>query len=255
MSERPLNEIPMRKLDRPEPRIEVQRTADGVVYLSCGIPYEPGPSLIDYLDRSTQVRPDSTFLAEREGAGWRRETYAQAWRDTGAIATWLIRHGYGPGGPAVMILSENSIEHALLMLGALRAGATVVPVSPTYSFGADLSRLGYALDLIEPGLVFALDAEKYDAALRYAAARGPRLVSGRQFAEMLSEYDEAAVAGRRSEITPDTTAKILLTSGSTGRPKGAVNTHGNLAASTQMLRLVSEPFTLARHHVVVDWLK
>ena len=254
MSERPLNEIPMRKLDRPEPRIEVRRTADGVVYLSCGIPYEPGPSLIDYLDRSTQVRPDSTFLAEREGAGWRRETYAQAWRDTGAIATWLIRHGYGPGGPAVMILSENSIEHALLMLGALRAGATVVPVSPTYSFGADLSRLGYALDLIEPGLVFALDAEKYDAALRYAAARGPRLVSGRQFAEMLSEYDEAAVAGRRSEITPDTTAKILLTSGSTGRPKGAVNTHGNLAASTQMLRLVSEPFTLARHHVVVDWL-
>ena len=41
-----------------------------------------------------------------------------------------------------MILSENSIEHALLMLGAMRAGVAVVPVSPAYSFGHDLGRLG-----------------------------------------------------------------------------------------------------------------
>ena len=32
------------------------------------------------------------------------------------------------------------------------------------------------------------------------------------------------------------------------------NTHGNLATSVQMIRLVSEPFTLERHVKIVDWL-
>lgn len=246
----------MRKLNRPEPRIEVRRDDGGIVYLSCGIPYEPGlPSLIEYFERAKNVRPESTFLAERNGADdWRRITYAQAWRDTGAIATWLIRQGFGPVGPPAMILSENSIGHALLMLGALRAGAAVVPLSPTYSFGADLARLGYALELIEPGLVFALDGQRYGPALEYAAAPGRRLASGDEFEEWTREIDEGALERRRAEINDDTIAKILLTSGSTGRPKGVVNTHGNLAAAVQMVRLVSEPFTLERHHTVVDWL-
>ena len=64
------------------------------------------------------MRPDTTFLAERDAARqWRRLTYAAAWRDTAAVATWLIRKGFGPDSAPVMILSENSIEHALLMLG------------------------------------------------------------------------------------------------------------------------------------------
>ena len=76
-----------------------------------------------------------------------------------------------------MILSENSIEHALLTFGALRAGAAAVPVSPTYSFGSDLERLGYALELIEPGLVYAKDAKRYARALSCAAAPERRVVT------------------------------------------------------------------------------
>jgi feruloyl-CoA synthase len=256
MSERPLHEVPMRTLERPAPRIELNRQADGTVYLSCGIPYEPGlPSLIDYFATSVDLRPDATFLAERDPAGgWRRITYRSAWRDTAAIATWLIRKGFGPDRPPVMILSENTIEHALLMFGALRAGAAVVPVSPTYSSGAEFSRLGYALELIEPGLVFASDGKRYAGALGYAAAPGRHIASNAQFDEWLSDADESLVASRRADIGDDTIAKILLTSGSTGRPKGVVNTHGNLAASVQMLRLVGEPFTLERVHCIVDWL-
>ncbi|HEX2492439.1 MAG TPA: AMP-binding protein [Steroidobacter sp.] len=251
----------MRTLDRPSPRVDVRRGEHGVVYVSCGIPYEPGlPSLNDYFERAKNLRPESTFLAERDGAGdWRRITYAEAWRHTGAIAAWFIRNSFGPDGPPVMILSENSIGHALLMLGALRAGAAVVPVSPTYSFGADLSRLRYALDLIQPGLVFAVDSARYAGALSLAAAQGRRTASGDDLDAWLRESDEEAVAEeavarRRAQITDDVIAKILLTSGSTGRPKGVVNTHGNLAAGVQMIRLVTEPFTLERHHTIVDWL-
>jgi feruloyl-CoA synthase len=259
--DRPLNRIPMRKLDRPEPRIETEELSDGTVLVRSGIAYVPGPdSLVDYLEQSATRKPEATFLAERGAGGeWRRLTYGEAWRDAGAIATWLIKHGFGPGGPAIMILSENSIEHGRLMLGALRAGATLVPVSPTYSFGKDVavgnepSRLGYALDMIDPGLVFA-KGPRYAKALASAAKPGRYLATEENMTEWLRETDEALLSRRRAEIGPDTIAKILLTSGSTGRPKGAINTHGNLASGVQMARLVAEADDPDRSYISCNWL-
>jgi feruloyl-CoA synthase len=220
------------------------------------LPYEAGlPSLIDYLARAATIRPETTFLAERNAPGpWRRLTYAAAWRDTAAIATWFIRQGLSAESPPLMILSENSIHHALLMLGALRAGVAVVPVSPTYSQSADLSRLAYALELIEPGVVYAADAKRYAAALEYARAPGRQMLSDLDFPQLLRNIDRDAVAARRRLIHDGTVAKILLTSGSTGRPKGVINTHGNIAGSVQMLRQIGEPFDAARTYTVVDWL-
>ncbi len=258
MLSRPLHEYPMRTLNRPAPCIEVRRADDGIVYLTCGLPYEPGlPSLIDYLARAAEIRPGTTFLAERDAAKqWRRLTYAAAARDTAAVATWLIRKGFGPDSAPVMILSENSIEHALRMVGAMRAGVAVVPVSPTYSFGHDLGRLGYAFELTRPALVYAGDSVRFAPALEYVKVRAPDTVTidGNEFSELLQTVDEAAVAARRAQIVDATIAKILLTSGSTGRPKGVINTHGNIAAAIQMVRLVSEPFDPERVNTIVDWL-
>jgi feruloyl-CoA synthase len=258
MPSRPLHEYPMRTLNRPAPCVEVRRADGGIVYLTCGLPYEPGlPSLIEYLARAADIRPTTTFLAERDASKqWRRLTYAAAARDTAAVATWLIRKGFGPDSAPVMILSENSIEHALLMLGAMRAGVAVVPVSPTYSFGRDLGRLGYALDLTQPSLVYAGDAVRYAPALEYVKAKSPGIltIAGNEFSELLRTVNEAAVTARRPQIVDRTIAKILLTSGSTGRPKGVINTHGNIAGSIQMVRLVSEPFDPERVNTIVDWL-
>ena len=66
----------------------VRHGSDGVIYLSCGVPYEAGlPSLIDYLQRAAELRPGTTFLAERDASGgWRRLTYSAALRDSAAIA-------------------------------------------------------------------------------------------------------------------------------------------------------------------------
>jgi feruloyl-CoA synthase len=258
MLSRPLHEYPMRTLNRPAPCVEVRRADDGIVYLTCGLPYEPGlPSLIDYLARAAEIRPTTTFLAERDASKqWRRLTYAAAQRDSAAVASWLIRKGFGPDSAPVMILSENSIEHAQLMLGAMRAGVAVVPVSPTYSFGHDLGRLGYALELTQPALVYAADPVRFAPALEYVKAKAPgtATIAGDAFSELLQSVDAAAVAARRPRIVDGTVAKILLTSGSTGRPKGVVNTHGNIAGSMQMVRLVSEPFDPERVNTIVDWL-
>jgi feruloyl-CoA synthase len=254
--DRPLHEYTMRTLNRPDPCVHLQHAAAGMAYLSCGLKYEPGlPSLVDYLSRAAQLRPSTIFLAERDASkGWRKLTYSQAARDTAAVATWLMRKGLGPDSAPVMILSENSIPHALLMLGAMRAGVAVVPVSPTYSFGRELSRLGYAVELTQPSIVYAGDANRYAPALDYVKAPGRLTITDNDFSDLLLEVDEAAVAARRLLISNDTAAKILLTSGSTGRPKGVINTHGNIGAAVQMVRLVSEPFSPDRVHTIVDWL-
>jgi len=256
MSERPLHEYSMRVLDRPAPGVSVTRSPDGIVYLQSTHAYQPGrASLIEYLEHAVSIRPDVTFIAQRGGDGeWQRLTYAKAWRDSAAIATWLIRKGLGPQSAPLMILSGNSLAHALLMLGALRAGVAVVPVSPTYSVTQDFGRLVYALDLIQPALVFAQDAVRYADALSHAAASGRIVITEASFPELLRDIDEEAITKRRAAITHATAAKILLTSGSTGRPKGVINTHGNLVAGMQMVRMVTEPFSMDRVYTILCWL-
>ncbi len=250
---------PMRVLKRPRPTVEVERRTDGTVILSSGrtLPADL-PLVIDLLGRAAERRPNVTFLAERRGPDrtWQRLTYAEAWARTGAIASWLIAQGFGPDGKPIAILSDNSLENALLVFGALRAGALVAPISPNYSLSGDFTRLDHALSVVQPGLVFAQDSARYVAALDRTDARKVT-VDGRRglaFGALASCSVDAAVAERRLHITAETPAKILFTSGSTGLPKGVLNTHGNLASAAEMNRSLGEPLDEHRIGVSLDWL-
>ena len=67
----------------------------------------------------------------------------------------------------VVILSGNSIDHALVAFGALYAGVPFCPVSPAYSLiSKDYGKLSYLMQLLMLGLVFADDADKFAARLR-----------------------------------------------------------------------------------------
>ena len=253
------NVAPMRTLNRPKPTVEVERRADDTLILSAGrsLPADL-PLVIDLLGRAAERRPTVTFLAERRGPDrtWQRLTYAEAWARTGAIASWLIAQGFGPDGKPIAILSDNSLENALLVFGALRAGALLAPISPNYSLSGDFTRLDHALSVVDPGLVFAQDSARYAAALDRTEARvvtvdGKR---GLAFGALASCSIDASVSERRLHITADTPAKILFTSGSTGLPKGVLNTHGNLASAAEMNRSLGEPLDPNRIGVSLDWL-
>ncbi len=257
---------PMRALNRPQPAVNVERRPDGVLILSAPRSLPPHlPLIIDRLWSAAERRPDVAFLAQRRSPdrAWQRLTYAEAWAKTGAVASWLIAQGFGPQGKPVAILSDNSLENALFLFGALRAGVLVAPISPNYSLSADFARLDHALQTVEPALVFAQDSSAYGAALDRAAARGARIVTadgqypggrGIAFAALTSCSVDASVAERRLHIDADTPAKILFTSGSTGLSKGVLNTHGNLAAGAEMIRMVGEPLDENRVGVSLDWL-
>jgi feruloyl-CoA synthase len=256
------NVAPMRALNRPKPSVAVERRGDGVIVLSAGRePDSEASFVIDHLQRAALRRPDVTFLAQRRGPSraWQRLSYAEAWARTGAVASWLIAQGFGPASRPVALLSDNSLENALFLFGAMRAGVLAAPISPNYSLSGDFARLDHALSVVDPALVFAQDSRAYGGALDRARARGARLVTvdgrrGLAFAALATCSIDASVAERRVDIAADTPAKILFTSGSTGLPKGVLNTHGNLAAACEMVRAVGEPLDENRIALSLDWL-
>ncbi|MPZ35805.1 MAG: AMP-binding protein [Rhodospirillales bacterium] len=257
--ERVSHVAPMRALNRPKPTVDVERRTDGTLILSAdrSLPADL-PLVIDLLQRAAERRPQVTFLAERRGPDrrWHRLSYAEAWARTGAIASWLIAQGFGPDGKPIAILSDNSLENALLVFGALRAGVLVAPISPNYSLSGDFTRLDRALSVVEPGLVFAQDSVRYAGALDRARTRivtvdGKR---GLAFGALAACSIDASVSERRLHIAAGTPAKILFTSGSTGLPRGVLNIHGNLAAAAEMNRSLGEPLDENRIGVSLDWL-
>ena len=79
-----------------------------------------------------------------------------------------------------MILAENGIDHALMTLGAMHVGVPVVPVSTAYArLSQDFGKLRYIFDLVEPGLIYVDEADRYAKALETIGATRLEIVASR----------------------------------------------------------------------------
>jgi feruloyl-CoA synthase len=255
---------PLRAISFGDPAVSIERTSDGTVYL------RPKQQLADYPLRLTdrlhhwaEAAPDRTFMAERvAGGGWRKLSYGELLISSRHIASALLDRGLSADKP-VVILSGNSIDHALIAFGALYAGIPFCPVSAAYSLvSKDFSKLAYVMKLLTPGLVFADDAEKFADALvanvppecEIAAAYGA--MPGRSvtlLADLMATRLYSRLDAAHEAIGPDTVAKFLLTSGSTGNPKAVINTQRMICANQVMIRETMS-FLKDEPPVLVDWL-
>ncbi|MGF6307396.1 feruloyl-CoA synthase [Bradyrhizobium sp. i1.8.4] len=255
---------PLRPVSFGNPDVTVERRDDGSIYLRPKLELTDYPvRLTDRLHHWAKAEPNRVFMAERAaGDGWRQITYAQLLEATRHIASGLIARGLSAERP-IVILSGNSIDHALIALGALYAGIPFCPVSPAYSLvSRDYGKLSFVIKLLTPGLAFVDDADKFGDALRanvapdveIAASRGT--VPGRgvtRLADLVATPEDPRLDAINGRIGPDTIAKFLLTSGSTGNPKAVINTQRMICANQVMLR-ETLAFLKDEPPVIVDWL-
>jgi feruloyl-CoA synthase len=255
---------PLRAIPFGNPEVTIERRDDGTIYLRPKAQLREYPTRItDRLHHWATLEPNRVFMAERNAArGWRQVSYAELLTSARHIASALLARELSAERP-VVILSGNSVDHALLAFGALYAGIPFCPVSPAYSLvSKDYGKLRYLLKLLTPGLVFADDADKFADALSDNVSLGTEIAASRgsipgrsvtMLADLMATPIHPRLDAAHDAIGPDTIAKFLLTSGSTGNPKAVINTQRMICANQVMLR-ETLAFLKDEPPVIVDWL-
>ncbi|MEU8777961.1 FadD3 family acyl-CoA ligase [Streptomyces sp. NPDC048606] len=194
------------------------------------------------------VRDAAARFGDREAVvdGRTRVGYAQLGERVERAAAACIAAGVRPGD-RVAVWAPNTLEWIVSALGAVTAGAVLVPLNTRFK-GAEAA---YVLRRSRARLLFVTGTflgTSYVASLRRATAEGPgtgplpglphleQVVvladdapdTFRTWKDFLAGGDAVtagAVRARADAIAPDAPSDIIFTSGTTGSPKGAVITH------------------------------
>jgi long-chain acyl-CoA synthetase len=174
-------------------------------------------------------------------------TYQQLDAAVTKFASGLEKMGVKKGDHIALLLG-NSPYFVIGMYGALRLGATVIPINPIYT--AD--EIGYIIQNGDVKVVVALDMllpliEKMHPLLssveHYIICETPKENEESPSLETLSVYPKmksftsvlssGQLDFNEPELAEDDVAIILYTSGTTGKPKGAMLTHKNLYSNAK----------------------
>ena len=147
----------------------LERRPDGTLYVRPEEALGPYPNVLtDRLTVWAKTTPQKICIAQRQSNGeWRTKTYAQVEIAVHHIAQALLDRNLTKENP-VAILSENDIEHFLLMLAGQHAGSPHGP--PLARLLPRLARFRQTAPRPGPAnarLVFVSNGERYIAALEY----------------------------------------------------------------------------------------
>ena len=259
---RPVHEDP--SLLAPAQTLREDR-GGGVFVLRSPQPLQPYARCVgEWLEHWSHDTPEALAFVEPARAESGMLTWAQARERVGRVAQGLLDLDLPPGDP-VVILSDNSLDHLLLMLAAEHVGRPVCTVSSAYSrMSRDSTKIIGILQTLKPALIYADHAQVYGPVLVAAQEAGLTAVQvlshgwqsvagARSMDSLMAAPESPAVMQAFAAITPDTHAKYLLTSGSTGHPKVVINTHRMLCANQQQIAQALKFLELERP-VIVDWL-
>lgn len=256
-----------RHVNYAERRVDIERRDDGSMVLRNPHPTgEPAPNLIQPLRKWAVEAADRIWLGMRKKPNqrrtygdWETVTYAQANDRVDALAQGMLDRGLSQTAP-LMILSGNSIEHALMTYAAILAGAPAVPVSPAYSLmSTDHDKLKYVFELIQPRMIFVQDTRPFEKALAslnldgvtVVACEGPCDIT---YDALVATQKTAAVDESYKRLNWDMVAKYLFTSGSTGMPKAVITTHRMMCVNSVMAENLIIKDEDEEPPVLLNWL-
>jgi long-chain acyl-CoA synthetase len=176
-------------------------------------------TLLDIVDASATRFADKPALLIKPAFRTRTWTYRDVAEAVPRIARVLRESGIAPGD-RVVIWAVNRPEWGLAFLGALHAGAVLVPLdvrsTPDFS--------DRVVARTRPVAVLASHQT-----LERARALGLPLHT----IESLPDLARGCPPLPRAEAGPDDLVEVVFTSGTTGDPKGAMLTHANLVADAE----------------------
>ncbi len=198
----------------------------------------PGRPLADVLAIAAVERPDrpaTHFLGAEL-------TFHDLKRRADALAVALARFGIRKGD-RVGIMLPNCPQYIIAAFAALRIGAVVVNINPSYTgreaqiVAADSgARMVITLDALAPlvqGIKSQTAVERIivTSLAEYSAtcATAPRIDGAETFADLIRPVKPADLP--KVAIEPDDVAVLQYTGGTTGTPKGAMLTHRNIWAN------------------------
>ncbi len=245
--------------------VDLTETADGSLVLQNKIPLAEYPANLGmWLHQNAQKSPDKPYLLQRDGEGeWQGLTYAQTLAKVNQISNGLVAMGLTASRP-IAILSENSVNMALIKLAAMQVGLSVVPISYAYSVRSQTgSHIKHILDVTNSAMLVMSNADAHMPKLNqwdngdlqlYAFSNSEAHANVQPFNALFDDNDTLSPESqaRFEAVTPDTLAKIQFTSGSTNLPKGVEVTHG-MQITNQVGIAQMWPF-LDSDDVIVDWL-
>ncbi|OKK07119.1 acyl-CoA synthetase [Streptomyces sp. CB02488] len=214
-------------------------------------PVHPAATLVHAFRDSVARSPDHPALAYFDGRLSYRETDALSDSVAGHLAARGLERG-----DRVAIMLQNSPHFVIALLGAWKAGATVVPLNPMYKSG----EVGHVLKDAEVSALICSD-RAWASYLRDTAAAAPavrialtaceldfqttsddrvlnfeRLPAAEDADDLVAVARQGLAAPADRELTATDVALISYTSGTSGTPKGAMNAHGNIMVNVERQR-------------------
>ena len=173
------------------------------------------------------------------------------------FATWLQHQGLVKG-ERVAVMLPNTLQHPVVVYGALRAGMAVVNVNPLYTAAElqhQLKDSGAAVIIVLENFAHTVEQALPGSAVRkvvvtqfgdlfparkrwpvnFVLKRVKRVVPPWNLPEAIHLLDALEFGSRNAlrfvDVAAADIAFVQYTGGTTGRPKGAILTHANLVAN------------------------
>lgn len=252
-----------RTLSTWSPHLDMQTRADGSIIVQRTDALGPYPRhLLKRFVQWADKTPEQTWIAQRDKHGqWCKLTYSDALPKIRAVAQALMNLKLSVERP-LAILSGNSIDHAIMAMGAQLVGIPSASISTAYSLiASDFTKLKDISSQLTPGLIYAEDGEQFSAAIAAAFDHTVPTVCSHNpknsrdlidFQTMCTTTVTAEVDEAFNNVGPDTIAKFLFTSGTTGSPKAVIQTQRMLCSNVEMAT-DCYAFMRTTKPVVIDW--